>query len=340
MKDIIIHGRYRVNRRIGEGGFGLVYAGTDTELDEHVAIKLMHVKDDPGTLETEARTYKALSGGTGIPRVLWYGQEGDYYCLVHDLLGPSLEDLLNYCDRRFSLKTVLLLADQAISRIKYIHDKKRLHGDSKPDNFLMGTGRQGNVLYTIDFGLARDLPNADHHGALGGRSFAGTTRYASLNCHNGREYSWSDDLESLGYVLLYLSKGSLPWQGLNAPTNKQKDDLIKERKAAISVASLCDGLPGEFAIYMEYTRSLELNERPDYAYLRQLFRRLFAARGFTYDNVFDWTERRFRELHNQPSEKAVQTLLTTSRTATSGHSRRSVRGIQSRKRRHISKLSR
>lgn len=170
----------------------LTWPGTDIESNEEIAIKLMHAKDGPETLESEADTYKALSGGTGIPQVLWFGQDCDYYVLVHELLGPSLEDLLNYCDRPFSLKTILLLADQAISRIKYIHDKGFLHRDIKPDNFLMGAGRQRNVLYTIDFGLAKDCSDAEQHCALEGRSFAGTSRYASLNTHNGRgEYPYA-----------------------------------------------------------------------------------------------------------------------------------------------------
>ncbi|KAM3537096.1 hypothetical protein ARSEF1564_009981 [Beauveria bassiana] len=105
MKDIFIDERYRIDYKIGEGGFGLVYAGTDTHLNDEVAIKLTHVNTDPETLKAEADTYKGLSGGVGIPRVRWFGQECDYYALVHELLGPSLEDLFNYCDRRFSIKT-------------------------------------------------------------------------------------------------------------------------------------------------------------------------------------------------------------------------------------------
>lgn len=137
-------------------------------------------------LEDEANAYQALSGGVGIPQVMWYGQEGDYYVLVHTLLGPSLEDLLNYCDRRLSLKTVLLIADQAISRIQYIHSKGFIHRDIKPDNFLMGVGEYGNVLYAIDFGLAKEFCDAERDRHLGGRHFGGTRRYASLNNHHGR----------------------------------------------------------------------------------------------------------------------------------------------------------
>ena len=103
---------------------------------------------------------------------------------MHELLGPSLEDLFNYCDRKFSLKTVLLIADQAIRRVKYIHDKEFLHCDIKPDNFLLGVGNNGNILYTIDFGLARNIDAVEGHGIRDDRPFGGTARYASLNNHN------------------------------------------------------------------------------------------------------------------------------------------------------------
>lgn len=146
----------------------------------------MHYRKGGDILEDEANTYRALSSGVGIPQVLWFGRQDDYYVLVHTILGPSLEDLLNYCGRRLSLKTVLLIADQAISRIQYIHSKGFLHRDIKPDNFLMGIGRQGNILYTIDFGLVKDLRGVDtDRQQRTGRPFGGTRRYASLNNHNG-----------------------------------------------------------------------------------------------------------------------------------------------------------
>lgn len=160
--------------------------GTDVHSKEEVAIKLMDARDELEILQKEAETYMALSGGAGIPHVLWHGWEGDYYVLVHELLGPSLEDLLNYCDRRFSLKTVLLVADQAISRVEYLHNKGFLHCDVKPDNFLLGLERRGNTLYTIDFGLSREMRENSPGPPLKGRSFIGTRRYASRNAHNGQ----------------------------------------------------------------------------------------------------------------------------------------------------------
>lgn len=297
----------------------LTLPGTDLTTNQEVAIKMMRARDDPRILEDEADIYKALSGGTGIPHVLWFGQECDYFCLVHELLGPSLEDLFNYCERIFSLKTVLLLADQAIARIKYVHDKGYLHRDIKPDNFLMGVGTNGNILYTIDFGLSKEYDDVSRFRSLDGRCFGGTARYATLNNHRGRgmfshiapsgllchannrvEQSWGDDLESLGYVLVYFARGSLPWQGLRVDKKaktKEKRELIKEKKETTPVQELCEGLPEEFATYIEYTRSLGYEDKPDYAYLRQLFQRLFTARGFKHDNVFDWTERRFYEIY-------------------------------------------
>ncbi|KAK2592414.1 hypothetical protein QQS21_009897 [Conoideocrella luteorostrata] len=297
MKDIIVDDRYRVEKKIGEGGFGMVYSGTDLQTEEKVALKLTHVRDDRRPLEGEKETYDALAGGLGIPKVHWFGQECDYYVLACDLLGPSLEDLLNYCDRTLSLKTIILIADQAISRIEYIHSKGYLHRDIKPENFLMGVGRQGNILYTIDFGLAKEHQLAEGDRKYKGRPLGGTARYASINNHNGCEQSWGDDLESLGYVLLYFVRGSLPWQGLKAATGEEKNKMIKEKKESLSGEQLCEGhLPDEFAEYINYTRSLNFDDKPDYAYLRGLLHRLFISRGFSYDNVFDWTEKRFYEL--------------------------------------------
>ena len=158
----------------------LTCKGTDLQSSEQVAIKLEHTRRGSGKLKLEAEAYRALAGGAGVPRVLWFGEECDYYVLVLDLLGPSLEDLFNYCGRRFSLKTVLLVADQLLTRIEYIHSKSLVHRDVKPDNFLVGTGRQGNTVYAIDFGLAEDYRTVHSRGR-----HEGTCRYASISFHNG-----------------------------------------------------------------------------------------------------------------------------------------------------------
>jgi len=230
--------KFRLGRKLGSGSFGEIFLGTHVQTNEEVAIKLESVKTKYPQLLYESKLYRILQGGTGIPNVNWFGVEGDYNVLVMDLLGPSLEDLFSFCNRKLSLKTVLMLADQMINRVEYVHQKSFLHRDIKPDNFLMGLGKRTSQVYIIDFGLAkkyRDSATHQHIPYREKKNLTGTARYASVNTHLGVEQSRRDDLESLGYVLMYFLKGSLPWQGLKAGTKKQKYDKISERKIATSV---------------------------------------------------------------------------------------------------------
>lgn len=298
MMDLRVGKKYRIGRKIGLGSFGDIYLGTNIISGEEVAIKLENVKAKHPQLEYEAKVYKALSGGVGIPFVRWYGTECDYNAMVIDLLGPSLEDLFNYCNRKFTYKTVLLLADQLICRIEYIHARCFIHRDIKPDNFLMGIGRRGSQVNVIDFGLAkkyRDPRTHLHIPYRENKNLTGTARYASVNTHLGIEQSRRDDLESLGYVLIYFCRGSLPWQGLKAATKRQKYDRIMEKKMTISNDVLTKGLPAEFLEYMRYIKNLRFDDKPDYPYLRKLFRDLFKRENYRYDYVFDWTLYKFQQ---------------------------------------------
>ncbi|CAH8334721.1 unnamed protein product [Eruca vesicaria subsp. sativa] len=289
--------KFRLGRKIGSGSFGEIYLGTDIQTNEEVAIKLESVKTKHPQLLYESKLYKVLQGGTGVPSIKWYGVEGEYNVLVIDLLGPSLEDLFNFCSRKLSLKTVLMLADQMINRIEFVHQRSFLHRDIKPDNFLMGLGRRANQVYIIDFGLAKKYRDSNHQHIpyRENKNLTGTARYASMNTHLGIEQSRRDDLESLGFVLMYFLKGSLPWQGLKAGNKKQKYERISEKKVSTSIESLCRGYPSEFASYFHYCRSLRFDDKPDYAYLKRLFRDLFIREGFQFDYVFDWTILKYQQ---------------------------------------------
>ncbi|KAG6582742.1 Casein kinase 1-like protein 11, partial [Cucurbita argyrosperma subsp. sororia] len=255
----IIGGKFKLGRKIGSGSFGELYLGTNVQTGEEVAVKLESAKTKHPQLHYESKLYMLLQGGTGVPHLKWFGVEGDYNVMVIDLLGPSLEDLFNYCNRKLSLKSVLMLADQLLNRVEYMHSRGFLHRDIKPDNFLMGLGRKANQVYIIDYGLAkkyRDLQTHKHIPYRENKNLTGTARYASVNTHLGVEQSRRDDLESLGYVLMYFLRGSLPWQGLKAGTKKQKYDKISEKKMLTPVEVLCKSYPSEFTSYFHYCRSL------------------------------------------------------------------------------------
>ncbi|XP_019428362.1 PREDICTED: casein kinase 1-like protein 10 isoform X2 [Lupinus angustifolius] len=290
--DHVIGGKFKLGRKIGAGSFGELYLGVNVQTGEEVAVKLEPAKTKHPQLHYESKLYMLLQGGTGIPHLKWFGVEGDYNVMVIDLLGPSLEDLFNYCNRKLSLKTVLMLADQLINRVEYMHSRGFLHRDIKPDNFLMGLGRKANQVYVIDYGLAkkyRDLQTHKHIPYRENKNLTGTARYASVNTHLGVEQSRRDDLESLGYVLMYFLRGSLPWQGMKGGTKKQKYDKISEKKMLTPIVILCKSYPSEFTSYFHYCRSLRFEDKPDYSYLKRLFRDLFIREGYQFDYVFDWT---------------------------------------------------
>jgi casein kinase 1 len=199
--------------------------------------------------------------------VYYFGQEGLHNILVIDLLGPSLEDLFDHCNRRFSIKTVVMVAKQMVpsslrslpylsnieqlSRVQTIHEKNLIYRDIKPDNFLIGrpNSKAANVIHVIDFGMAkqyRDPKTKQHIPYRERKSLSGTARYMSINTHLGREQSRRDDLEALGHVFMYFLRGGLPWQGLKAATNKQKYEKIGEKKQTTAIKDLCDGFPGMF----------------------------------------------------------------------------------------------
>lgn len=299
--ELRVGNRYRIGQKIGSGSFGEIFRGTNIQSGEPVAIKLEQVKTRHPQLTFEARFYRLLNAGggaVGIPTVMYHGVEGEFNVLVIELLGPSLEDLFNFCDRKFTLKSTLMLADQMISRVEFIHSKGLLHRDIKPDNFLMGTGRKGHHVYIIDFGLAkkyRDARTFQHIPYREGKSLTGTARYCSINTHMGVEQSRRDDMEGVGYILMYFLRGSLPWQGLRAHTKNEKYNRISDRKQNVTVEALTKGYPNEFAAYLDYIRTLRFEDKPDYGYLKRIFRELFVRNGFRIDYVFDWTLKRINE---------------------------------------------
>jgi serine/threonine protein kinase len=202
------------------------------------------------------------------------------------LLGPSLEDLFDKAGRRFQLSTVLLLADQLITLLESLHKKRFIHRDIKPNNFLVGRDTQQQV-YIMDFGLSKSyIDKKTHIPYRDKRQLIGTARYASINMHMGIEPTRRDDLESVGYMLIYFIKGVLPWQGLKKKRGVNNIQIIGEVKMCTSLETLCANLPNCFAEYLKYCRNLKFSEKPNYDYMRNIFKQ--EAENYNIVPRFEW----------------------------------------------------
>ena len=213
--------------------------------------------------------------------------------MIMELMGPNLEELFNFCGRKFSLKTVLMLTEQLITRIEFIHSKGLLYCDIKPENFTIGLDAKSGVIHAVEFTMCKrykDEKTQQHILYKENKTLIGAALYSSINAHLGIRQTRRDDLEALGYMLIYFLKGKLPWKGLQASDKAEKCQKIMEKKMTIPIEYLCFGFPMEFATYFHYCRSLRFNDRPDYGLLKKMMRELMNKEGFKYDYLYDWTD--------------------------------------------------
>jgi serine/threonine protein kinase len=282
---------YEIIKKLGTGAFGTVYKALHNKSGNIVAVKIEN-KDKHSRLVHEVKIYKALqkNNALGFPRLYDYMEKPQNNICIMDYLGPSLEDLFEFSNNTFSIKTVLMIGIQVLNRIEELHNLGYIHRDIKPDNFLIGTGKKKSRIFLIDFGLSKTYLDTEqnHVEYRTDRSFTGSFRYSSIRNHKGIEQSRRDDLESIGYMLIFFLKGKLPWQGLRGSTKSKRSENIFNTKNSTSLSELCKGVPREFHLYMKYCRVLRFLQKPDYNLLRNLFIVLFNNKKYNLDYVYDW----------------------------------------------------
>lgn len=281
MINIIINDKYIVVKKLGEGSFGSIYKCIDKNDKSEYAIKFEKNNVTYSQLNNEYFIYKTLnkyknmiSHHIYLPNIYDYGNVYNEKYFIFDLMNYSLQDFIDK-NKVVPIKTAAYMAVQILNIIRYIHLCGIIHRDIKPSNIMF----KNNKLYIIDFGLSKFFidKNGNHIALKNNKKFIGTTRYCSINIHEGLEYSRRDDLESCAYVLIYIIKGSLPWQGIVYKKDDDKNKKILNKKKNISTNELCNNLPNEFEEFLIYSRNLNFTEEPNYKHFIQSFKKLFKS---------------------------------------------------------------
>ena len=286
--------KYKIfkGKELGRGGFGALYQGQNVETNENVAIKYeFGVLGVNSHLYSEAKILSKIKGGIGVPEVYEYIKKDSGNYMVMELLGKSIDSLFNLCDKKFKMKTIMQIGIQMVKRVEYLHRKGFIHRDIKPANFLIGKNEKKSIIYLIDYGLAKPYINRDtrlHIPFKRGKGLTGTARFVSLFTHKGIEQSRRDDIEGIAYNLIYLAKGSLPWQGIKVKKKKEKHSQIFEIKKKTTPEELCRNLPIEFLALLNYSRTIDFEEMPYYRDIISMFESYMKKNNLEIDGTFDW----------------------------------------------------
>ena len=309
----LIFGKYKINKKIGIGSHSIIFSGININNKELVALKIQKkgfiINEN---IEKEAYYLLQLKG-YGVPRIISFGHIGKYNVLIEELLGESLEDLFKKNKNKekvIILKDMLMTGIQLIDRIEYIHSNNIVHLDIKPSNFVVGY-KDPSLIYIIDFGLSKKYKSSrtGKHIIFSKRKyFQGNIKFSSVNNMRGIVSSRRDDLESIGYMLIYLYESKLPWEKIEAINKLEIVEKIFYIKKQISMNTLCKNLPKEMTEFMVYIKSLKFNEKPNYNYLKNLLEIMLKKINNVNDLKFSWikedSNRRISPIKNMKKRKS------------------------------------
>ena len=294
LQNKIIFKKYQPIKQIGRGTFSTVYLALITNTNKYVAIKAeKKSQNSVELLKSEAFLLYSLRG-FGIPEVLSYGKTKYYNILVMPLLGKSLLDMFIIRQSPINMNDICFSSLQILDRIEWVHVNNIVYRDIKPENFLFGKS-DNNILYLIDFGLCRKYRSSKtgkHISPKNLGKFTGTSRYASVYAMAGNEQSRRDDIESIGYMIIFFMKKKLPWQGIRGNSYKECYHKLFLMKKHMDLEILCRGLPKEVLEYMKYAKNLKFEQEPDYKYLKNLFHIILNKNKTSFDKyILSWCKK-------------------------------------------------
>ncbi|CAD8194947.1 unnamed protein product [Paramecium pentaurelia] len=261
---------YQFLDKLGEGSFGFIWKVKQIQTGQIYACKLVKnsMKKEKTLLQREVKILHLLKGKKGFTQIITSGQDHKNTYFIMNLLGDNLEQVRTKYGN-FNTTTILNTGQQMIMLLKELHNTNIIHRDIKPENFVVHQEK----VHLIDFGLSKlYIQDGKHLEFRENKGMIGTARYASINSLKGNEQSRRDDLESVGYLLIYLYMGTLPWNNITAEDKKIKYYKIQRMKETFKPET-CINLPPELTKYMEYVKRLKFDQKPDYEYLENLFKR-------------------------------------------------------------------